>query len=97
MHQKIISQRGNQHRQLKIHRLLIGTASTGLFWFSSYVASHHLAVTPQSGAKDKFCYAVYNITLNSNCEAQRISKNLGKNVEDQKSKLAKEQNQTTES
>jgi hypothetical protein len=54
----------------------------------SYVASHHLAVTRQSGAKDKFCYTVYNITLNSNCEAQRISKNLEKNVEDQKSKLA---------
>jgi hypothetical protein len=25
-----------------------------LFWLSSYVASHHLAVVPQSGAKDQF-------------------------------------------
>jgi hypothetical protein len=39
-------------------------------------------VTPQSGAKDQFYFTVYNITLNSNCEAQRVSKNLKQNVED---------------
>jgi hypothetical protein len=49
---------------------------------SSYVASHHLAVAPQSGAKYEFYCAVYYITLNSNCEAQRVSKNLKQIVED---------------
>ncbi len=49
-----------------------------LFWLSSYVASHHLAVSPQSGAKDQFYFTVYNITLNSNCEAQWVSKKLKK-------------------
>jgi hypothetical protein len=47
---------------------------------SSYVASHHLAVVPQSGAKDEFYCTVYCITLNSNCEAQRVFKIL-KNIE----------------
>jgi hypothetical protein len=47
---------------------------------SSYVASHHLAVVPQSGAKDEFYCTVYYIILNSNCEDQRVSKNL-KNIE----------------
>jgi hypothetical protein len=46
-----------------------------LFWLSSYVASHHLAVAPQSGAKDQFYCAVYSKTLNSNCEAQSHEKN----------------------
>jgi hypothetical protein len=36
---------------------------------SSYATSHHLALAPQSGAKDQFYFAVYYITLNSNCEA----------------------------
>ncbi len=36
----------------------------------------------QSGAKDQFYCTVNNITLNSNCEAQRVSKNLDKNLED---------------
>jgi hypothetical protein len=49
---------------------------------SSYVASHHLAVAPQSGAKDQFYCTVYYITLNSNCEAQKVSKNLKQIVED---------------
>jgi hypothetical protein len=31
---------------------------------SSYVASHHLAVAPQSGAKDQIYCKVYNITFN---------------------------------
>jgi len=53
-----------------------------LFGLSSYVASHHLAVAPQSGAKDQFYCTVYYITLNSNCEAQGASKNLKKNAED---------------
>jgi hypothetical protein len=47
-----------------------------LFWLSSYATSHHLALAPQSGAKDQFYFAVYYITLNSNCEAQGVSKNL---------------------
>jgi hypothetical protein len=46
-----------------------------LFWLSSYVTSHHLAVVPQSGAKDQFYCSVGNITLNSHCEAQGVSKN----------------------
>ena len=66
--------------------LLIGLACTAhwpaLFWLSSYVASHCIAVAPQSGAKQIFYCTVYYITLNSNCEAQRASKNLKKNVED---------------
>jgi hypothetical protein len=33
---------------------------------------------PQSGAKEQFYFAVYYITLNSNCEAQRAFKNLKK-------------------
>jgi hypothetical protein len=45
---------------------------------SSYVASHCLAVAPQSGAKEHFYCTVYYITLNSHCEAQRASKNLKK-------------------
>ena len=43
-----------------------------------YDASHCLDVPPQSGAKQFFYCTVYNITLNSNCEAQRASKNLKK-------------------
>jgi hypothetical protein len=39
-------------------------------------------VAPQSGAKQYFYCSVYYITLNSNCEAQRASKNLKKVVED---------------
>jgi hypothetical protein len=35
-------------------------------------------VVVQSGAKDQFYCTVYYITLNSNCEAQRASKNLKK-------------------
>ena len=53
-----------------------------LFWLSSYVASHCIAVAPQSGAKQIFYCTVYYITLNSNCEAQRASKNLKKIVVD---------------
>jgi hypothetical protein len=49
---------------------------------SSYVASHHLAVAPQSGAKDQFYCTVYYKTLNSNCEAKGLSTNLKKIVED---------------
>jgi hypothetical protein len=36
----------------------------------------------QSGAKDQFYCAAYYITLNSNCEAQGVSKNLKNIVED---------------
>jgi hypothetical protein len=41
------------HRHKKIHRLPICMAGV-LFWLNSYVASHHLPVTPQSGQKDLF-------------------------------------------
>jgi hypothetical protein len=53
-----------------------------LLWLISYVVSHHLAVAPQSGAKDHFCCTVYYITLNSNGEAQGASKKFKKNVQD---------------
>jgi hypothetical protein len=51
-----------------------------LFWLSSYVTSDCLAVAPQSGAKQNFYCTVYYTTLNSNCEAQRASKNLKKKL-----------------
>jgi hypothetical protein len=35
-------------------------------------------MAPQSGANNFFYCTVYYITLNSNCEAQRASKNLKK-------------------
>ena len=38
-------------------------------------------MVPQSGAKDQFYCTVYYITLNSNCEAKRVSNNLKKIVE----------------
>jgi hypothetical protein len=47
---------------------------------SSYVASHCLAVAPHSGEKQIFYCIVYFKTLNSNCEAQRVSKNFNKNL-----------------
>jgi hypothetical protein len=43
-----------------------------LFWLSSYVAS------PNQAQNNFFISTVYYITLNSNCEAQRISKKLKK-------------------
>jgi len=39
-------------------------------------------VALQSGAKQNVYCTVYTITLNSNCEAERASKNLKKDVED---------------
>ena len=53
-----------------------------LVWLSSYVAGRHLAVASLSGAKQFFYGTVYYTTLNSNCEAQRASKNLKKIVVD---------------
>jgi hypothetical protein len=53
----------------------------GLFLLSGYVASHHLAVVPQSGAKDQFYCTVCHITLSKNCEDQGVSKKM-KNIED---------------
>ncbi len=47
-----------------------------LFWLSSYVASHCFAVAQQSGAKEQFYCTVYYITLNSNCESERLSKHF---------------------
>ncbi len=55
-------------------------AQPALFWLSSYVTDHWLAVAPQSGAKQNFYCTVYYIILNSNCEAQRASKNLEKQI-----------------
>jgi hypothetical protein len=52
-----------------------------LFWLSSYVTSHYLAVAPQSGAKQNSYCTVYYITLDPSCEARRASKNLKKIVE----------------
>jgi hypothetical protein len=49
-------------------------ALLALFWLSSYVTSHYLAMLPQSGAKDQFYCIVNEITLNSNCEALGVSK-----------------------
>jgi hypothetical protein len=37
-----------------------------------------LSAAPQSGAKEQVYCTVYYITLNSNCEVQRASKNLKK-------------------
>jgi hypothetical protein len=53
-----------------------------LFWSNSYVVSHCLAVVPQSGAKEQFHSSVYYLILNSNCEAQRGSRNFGGNVKE---------------
>jgi hypothetical protein len=53
-----------------------------LFWVSSYVASHFLAVASQSGANEKNYFTVYYITLNLNCEAQREILKIKNNVED---------------
>jgi hypothetical protein len=53
-----------------------------LFGLISYGASHHLAMAPQSGAKDQFYCTVYYINFNSNFEAQGVSKNLKIIVED---------------
>ncbi len=39
-------------------------------------------MVPKSGEKDKFYFTVYNSTLNSDWEAQRVSKNLKKIAED---------------
>jgi len=49
-----------------------------LLWSNSYVASHCLAVAPQSGAKQIFYCTVFYISLNSNHEAHRAYKNLKK-------------------
>ena len=60
---------------MRIDRLLISMAGV-LFWLSSNVASHHLPVTPQSGQKINFI--VLFETLNSDCEVQRVYKNMKK-------------------
>jgi hypothetical protein len=39
--------------------VVISMASLALFWLSSFVASHHFAVAPQSDAKDQFYSTVY--------------------------------------
>jgi hypothetical protein len=38
----------------------------------------YLAVAPQSSAKTQIYIIIYYITLNSNCEAHRVYKNLKK-------------------
>jgi hypothetical protein len=54
--------------------------SLPVFWFSSHVASHHLAVALQSCAKDQFHCTVDYTTLYSNCEAQKLAKNRKNNL-----------------
>ncbi len=49
-------------------------STPALFSLSSYVDSHHIALVPQSSAYDQFNCTFYYVTLNSNCEAQRIPK-----------------------
>ncbi len=66
------------HRHKRIHKTDHWPSPPALFWLSSYVARHCLAVAPQSGGKQIFYSTVYYITSNSNCEAQRASKNLKK-------------------
>jgi hypothetical protein len=70
------------HRHKIIHRPLIWRGLPDLFWLSSYVTSRCLAAAPQSGEKQNVYCTVYYITLNSNCEPQRASRNLKKIVED---------------
>jgi len=41
-------------------------------------ASCHAAVMPQSSVKNQFNCTLNNLTLKSNCKAQRVSKNLKK-------------------
>jgi hypothetical protein len=70
---------GVYHKNKRIKRTAHGHDLPALFWLSSYVAGHHLAVAPQYSAKDQMYCTAYYITLNSYCEAQRASKNL-KNI-----------------
>jgi len=58
---------GLKHRQLRIDRL------PALFWLSSYAASRHLAVAPQSSRKDQFHSTAYYINLNAICLAEIVS------------------------
>jgi hypothetical protein len=53
-----------------------------LFWFSSYVHRHHLALVLQSSAKDQFYSSVYYKIFNSIFVVQRSAKNFKKIVED---------------
>ncbi len=62
-------------------RLLFSTAYLPCFGWV-VVANHHLAVVWQSGAKYQFYCAIYYITLNCNCVAQRISKKFDEIVKD---------------
>jgi hypothetical protein len=50
----------------------------GMACLPSYVTIHHLAVAPQSSAKDQFYSTVYSITLKPICVAQKVSKTLEK-------------------
>ncbi len=60
---------------LDIRTLSIMTLGAKTLSLMTLCASHHLAVASQTGAKDQFCCTVDYITLNSNCEAHRVSKN----------------------
>ncbi len=59
-------------------REYIDCSLPALFWLSNYVERNCLTAAPQSGAKQNLHCTVYYITLNSNCEAQRASKDLEK-------------------
>jgi len=67
------------HRQLRIDSLLIGMPLPAFYRLSTYVAPCNLTVVPQSSAKHQFHGTCCYKTLNSNCEAQRVSNNKHKN------------------
>jgi hypothetical protein len=50
-----------------------------LYWLNSYAALK-FAVVPQSDSKDQFYGTIYYTTLNLICVAQRVSKNLEKEL-----------------
>jgi hypothetical protein len=51
---------------------------SALFWLSSYIASHHLAVVSQSRANNQFYGTIQYITLNPICVPQGAFKELKK-------------------
>jgi hypothetical protein len=47
-----------------------------MFWLSSYVTSHHLAMVLKTSAKGQYHNTIYAITLNPICVPQVVSKIL---------------------
>jgi hypothetical protein len=69
--------------------VLVNMLSVDIFerCFAVFVLNSHVVVIPpatprQSGAKTQIYCTIYYITLNSICEAQRVSKNLSQIVKD---------------